>query len=49
MRAQVQFEAPPPPELPDFITQHIDPFSGDDDTADIDCVDRRDPVAACRR
>ena len=24
------------PELPDFITNHIDPFSGDDDTADID-------------
>ena len=49
MRAQVQLEAPPPPALPDFITQHIDPFSGDDDSADIDAVDRRDPVAACRR
>jgi preprotein translocase subunit SecA len=37
MRAQVEFEqAPPPPFLPDFITQHLDPFSGDDDTADID-------------
>jgi len=24
------------PELPDFITSHIDPFSGDDDSADID-------------
>jgi preprotein translocase subunit SecA len=24
------------PELPDFITNHLDPFSGDDDTADID-------------
>jgi preprotein translocase subunit SecA len=37
MRAEVQFEqAPPPPFLPDFITQHLDPFSGDDDTADID-------------
>jgi preprotein translocase subunit SecA len=36
MRAQIQLEAPPPPGLPDFITQHIDPFSGDDDTADID-------------
>jgi len=37
MRAQVQLEAPPPPPvLPDFITQHLDPFSGDDDTADID-------------
>jgi preprotein translocase subunit SecA len=36
MRAQVQFEAPPPLELPDFITQHIDPLSGEDDTADAD-------------
>ena len=34
--AQVQLEDAPPPVLPDFITQHIDPFSGDDDTADID-------------
>ena len=24
------------PDLPDFITNHIDPLSGDDDTADID-------------
>ncbi len=38
MRAQVQFEAPPPPVLPDFITQHLDPFSGDDDSADIDAA-----------
>jgi preprotein translocase subunit SecA len=38
MRAQVQLEAPPLPPLPDFITQHIDPFSGDDDTADIDAA-----------
>ena len=38
MRAQVQLEEPPPPMLPDFITQHIDPFSGDDDTADIDAA-----------
>jgi preprotein translocase subunit SecA len=36
MRAQVQLEPTPPPALPDFITQHLDPFSGDDDTADID-------------
>ena len=36
MRAQLQLEAPPPPSLPDFITQHLDPFSGDDDSADID-------------
>src|SRR6476469_2208116 len=38
MRAQVQLEEAPPPGLPDFITQHIDPFSGDDDTADIDAA-----------
>ena len=36
MRANIQYEAAPPPPLPDFITQHIDPLSGDDDTADID-------------
>jgi preprotein translocase subunit SecA len=36
MRAQIQLEEPPPPMLPDFITQHLDPLSGDDDTADID-------------
>jgi preprotein translocase subunit SecA len=38
MRAQVQLEPAPPPAFPDFITQHIDPFSGDDDTADIDAA-----------
>jgi preprotein translocase subunit SecA len=38
MRAQVQFQEPPPLELPEFITQHIDPFSGDDDTVDIDAA-----------
>jgi preprotein translocase subunit SecA len=26
------------PELPPFVTNHIDPFSGDDDTADIDAA-----------
>ena len=36
MRSQLTLQDAPPPELPDFITQHIDPFSGDDDTADID-------------
>ena len=40
MRAQFQFQVPPPPELPDFITQHLDPFSADDDTADIDASAR---------
>ncbi|MES2054764.1 MAG: SEC-C metal-binding domain-containing protein, partial [Pseudomonadota bacterium] len=29
-------EPPPLPSLPDFITTHFDPFSGDDDTNDID-------------
>ncbi len=38
MRAQVQLEETPPQGLPDFITQHLDPFSGDDDTADIDAA-----------
>jgi len=43
LRAQVQFDEPAPPmmpasafALPDFITHHIDPLSGDDDTADFD-------------
>ena len=49
MRAQVQLEPPPPPVLPDFITQHLDPFSGDDDSADIDAATRRDAVRTCRR
>ncbi|HEY6662461.1 MAG TPA: SEC-C metal-binding domain-containing protein, partial [Sphingomicrobium sp.] len=39
MRAQVQLEEAPP-VLPDFITQHLDPFSADDDTADIDAAAR---------
>lgn len=35
--AEFQMQAPPPmPDLPDFITSHFDPFSGDDDSADID-------------
>ncbi len=38
MRAQVQLEPPQAPVLPEFITQHLDPFSGDDDTADIDAA-----------
>jgi preprotein translocase subunit SecA len=29
---------PDMPEIPDFITHHIDPFTGDDDTADIDAA-----------
>lgn len=35
MRAQLQLQAPAP-VLPEFITQHLDPFSGDDNSADID-------------
>jgi preprotein translocase subunit SecA len=35
--AEFQMQAPPPlPDLPDFITSHFDPFTGEDDTADID-------------
>ena len=35
--AQFQLEPPPSlPELPDFITSHFDPFSGEDDTRDLD-------------
>jgi preprotein translocase subunit SecA len=40
MRAQIQVQPMPLPELPEFITQHLDPFSGDDDTADIDAAVR---------
>ncbi len=36
-KAEFQFQsAPDLPDLPDFITQHFDPFSGDDDTNDFD-------------
>jgi preprotein translocase subunit SecA len=35
-KARFQMEPPPLPEMPDFVTHHIDPFSGDDDTYDID-------------
>ena len=36
MRANVQIHDPSPPPLPDFITTHFDPLSGDDDTLDFD-------------
>ena len=38
MRAQIQIQDVPPlpTELPDFITTHFDPLSGDDDTMDAD-------------
>jgi preprotein translocase subunit SecA len=35
-RAEQEFVAPELPELPDFLTTHIDPFTGEDDTNDID-------------
>jgi preprotein translocase subunit SecA len=35
-RARFSFQEPQLPEMPDFITHHIDPFTGEDDTADID-------------
>jgi len=43
--SHLQFEmpdpAPPPlPELPAFLTSHIDPFTGEDDSADIDAGTR---------
>jgi len=35
--AQFRMQEPPPlPDLPDFITSHFDPFTGEDDTRDID-------------
>ena len=35
--AQFRMQAPPPlPELPDFITTHFDPFTGEDNSNDID-------------
>ena len=38
---QMQDPAPPPlPELPDFLTSHIDPFTGEDDSNDIDAASR---------
>ena len=33
---QLRFEPAALPEMPDIFTQHIDPLSGDDDSADID-------------
>ena len=37
-RAQFSMAEPELPEMPDFVTHHIDPFTGDDDTADIDAA-----------
>ncbi len=55
--ANVSFDAPPPlPELPDFLTTHLDPFTATDDTRDhrrrgprlCHDADRADAVAAAR-
>jgi len=35
-RAQLTMQEPDLPDMPDFVTHHIDPFTGDDDTFDID-------------
>ncbi len=37
-RAEENIEVPQLPELPDFLTTHIDPFTGDDDSDDIDAA-----------
>jgi preprotein translocase subunit SecA len=37
-KARFSFQEPELPEMPDFITHHIDPFTGDDDSADIDAA-----------
>jgi preprotein translocase subunit SecA len=34
--AQFRFTQPELPEMPDFITHHIDPFTGEDDSYDVD-------------
>ncbi|PWG01292.1 preprotein translocase subunit SecA [Sphingosinicella humi] len=36
--AQFTFQQPDLPEMPDFVTQHIDPFTGEDDSADLDAA-----------
>ncbi|HEX8382384.1 MAG TPA: preprotein translocase subunit SecA [Sphingomonas sp.] len=39
--AQFRVDMPPAlPELPDFITSHFDPFTGEDDTRDLDSAAR---------
>jgi preprotein translocase subunit SecA len=54
---RMRFTLQPPeddfPDLPDFITHHIDPLTGDDDTADIDAgtgaiLSRLPPLQAAR-
>ncbi len=39
--AEFQLQAPPPlPDLPDFITTHFDPFTGEDNSNDVDAGTR---------
>ncbi len=52
-RAEDNIEMPELPELPDFLTTHIDPFTGEDDTYDDDAASNglvtstiRQPMAA---
>ena len=40
LRAQIDFAPPPLPQLPAFLTQHLDPLSGYDDTMDFDAKAR---------
>jgi preprotein translocase subunit SecA len=52
-RARFQMTPADLPPMPDFITHHIDPFSGEDDTADIDAgtgavLSRLPPLTAPR-
>ncbi|MGB3804187.1 MAG: preprotein translocase subunit SecA [Sphingopyxis granuli] len=56
-RIDFQFQEPEPlplPDLPDFLTTHIDPFTGEDNSADIDggslgvIADTLPPMAAPR-
>jgi preprotein translocase subunit SecA len=36
--AQFNWTPPPEPALPDFVTTHIDPLTGDDNSADVDAA-----------
>src|SRR3546814_13607585 len=36
--ATITFRQPDLPDMPDFVTHHIDPFTGEDDSADLDAA-----------
>src|SRR3546814_19423625 len=36
--ATFTFQQPDLPDMPDFVTHHIDPFTGEDDSADLDAA-----------